>query len=384
MTSRALLYLSNGNVPSRWAHTIQIMKMSEALAELVPDFELVIGESLRDRLAPRIDLWEWYGVRRPFGVRKLTLWLWRASPLFERVNDPRFAWAAPRYAARVRPALVWTRSFPIASACARRGLPLLLERHTATPDKWRPSLTRIAASPSLRGVITLSDSLCETLAREGVPSARLGAFPSGATPAPRIDRAEARRALGIGAQERVAIYTGRLSVDKGLPVLLEAAALLPDVRFVVLGGDDAEVARWRAGASANVEWHGFVPNARVPLWLAASDVGLFTNSARDPLATATSPLKLQEYVAADLPIVAAAIPAVARWLRDGENAFLFTPDDGRALATAIARALGDPRAAAGAATRARGESVTWLERARRILDRFAPELLAPRREDSRR
>ena len=43
-----LLYLSNGNVPSRWAHTVQILKMSEALASLVPGFELVIAESLRD------------------------------------------------------------------------------------------------------------------------------------------------------------------------------------------------------------------------------------------------------------------------------------------------------------------------------------------------
>jgi hypothetical protein len=37
-----LLYVSNGNIPSRWAHTVQVMKMSEALVSLVPAFRLLI------------------------------------------------------------------------------------------------------------------------------------------------------------------------------------------------------------------------------------------------------------------------------------------------------------------------------------------------------
>ncbi len=380
---RSLLYLSNGNVPSRWAHTVQIVKMSEALAELVPDFELVIAESLRDRVLPRIDLWDWYGVRRPFHVKRLPLWLWRSSPIFERVNEPRFSWVAPRYAARARPSLVWTRSYPIAAACLERGLPLLFERHTATASRWLPLVKRVASAPSLCGVVTLSRELCETLSKEGFPAEKLGAFPSAATPPERIGRAAARRALGIGADERVAVYSGRLSVDKGLPVLLGAARRLPHVRFVVLGGSAVEVAQWRGRAGSNVDLRGFVPNARIAEWLAAADVGLSTNSARDPLASGTSPLKIHEYVAAGLPVVASAIPAVARWLRDGETAFLFAPDDDAGLAEAIGRSLADPRGAGELAARASasGESVTWRERARRILARFAPELLsAPDRE----
>jgi glycosyltransferase involved in cell wall biosynthesis len=377
-SARSLLYLSNGNIPSRWAHTLQTMKMCEALAALVPQFELAICESLRDRIAPRVDLCEWYGIQRPFRVKRLPLWLWRRSPIFERVREARFSFAAPRYAERARPALVWTRSFPIADACARRGLPLLFERHSATPDKWRPQLARIASAPSLRGVVTLSESLCRVLEKEGVPARKLGAFPSAAAPQPLTDRDAARRELGIASSEAIALYTGRLSADKGLPTLLAAAARLPKVRFVVLGGSEADVAHWREGASANVELRGFVPNARIPEWLAAANVGLLTNSARDPLATATSPLKLHEYIAAGLPVVASAIPSVADWLRDAENAFLFAPDDGAALARAIERALADPSAAAAIAARAKASSGsgTWLERAEGILARFAPELLA--------
>jgi glycosyltransferase involved in cell wall biosynthesis len=373
-----LLYLSNGNIPSRWAHTVQIMRMSEALAQLVPGFELVIAESLQDRLAPRLDLWDWYGVEQRFPVRRLPLWLWRRSPLFESVNVTRFSLVAPRVAARAGPALVWTRSFPIADACLRRALPVLFERHTETPAKWKRQLARIASAPSLRGVVTLSESSCALLAAEGIPREKLAAFPSAVPLLPTRDRGAARRELGFADAERIALYAGRLSEHKGLPTLLAAARLLPRVRFVVLGGDAADVARWRARGGTNVELRGFVASSRIPLFLAAADVGLFTSSASDPLARAASPLKVYEYVGAGLPVVASAIPAVQGWLHDGENAFLFAPDDAGDLARAISRALADPGLAARVAARARAanEGNTWPDRARGILARVAPELLA--------
>ncbi|HEU4431523.1 MAG TPA: glycosyltransferase family 4 protein [Myxococcota bacterium] len=377
-----LLYLSNGNIPSRWAHTVQTLKMSEALAELTPRFELVIGASLRDRLSPRVDLWRWYGIERPFPVTPLPLWLWRRSAVFTSVRERRFSWAAPRYAARARPALVWTRSYPIAAACLARGLSVIFERHSASPPKWERLIRTIGSAPSLRAFIANSEALRAAHVAAGIPDAKLAAFANGVAPAllaaQRGDTRAARRALGLPEHARVALYAGSLSAEKGLPTLLAAAAQLPDVRFLVLGGSDADVVRWKREAGANVELRGFVPNAQLASWFAAADVGLFPNSARDPLATSTSPLKVLEYVAAGLPVVATAIPAVTSWLRDRETAFLAPPDDPAAFAAAIARALREPQAAAACAARAREENVrfTWRDRAQQILARFAPELIA--------
>jgi glycosyltransferase involved in cell wall biosynthesis len=384
MPEPRLLYLSNGNIPSRWAHTVQTLKTCEALAELVPAAELVIAESLRDRIAPRFDLWQWYGISRPFPVTRLPLWLWRRSPLFESVRERRFSWIAPRYAARARAALVWTRSYPIADACAARGIPLIFERHSPSPEMWAPRLRRLGAAPALRGFVTNAESLRAAHVEAGIPDAKLAAFANGVAPqllaVQRGDAAAARRSLGLATGDRIALYAGSLSEEKGLATLLAAARALPNVRFEVLGGSEADVARWRERASGNVSLRGFVANAQLASWFAAADVGLFPNSARDPIASSTSPLKVLEYVAASLPVVASAIPAVTHWLRDGETAFLCAPDDGAALAAAILRALSDPATAAAGATRARAEAApfTWRERTRRILVRFAPELLAAR------
>jgi glycosyltransferase involved in cell wall biosynthesis len=158
--------------------------------------------------------------------------------------------------------------------------------------------------------------------------------------------------------------------------LLDAAARAPAVRFVVLGGSPAEVARWRALAGANVDFRGFVPNGALPAWFAAADVGVFPHSTADSLARSTSPLKLFDYAAAGLPVVASAIPALDGWVREGDNAFVCRPDDPGDLAAGVARALAQPDEAAARAARARAAigSFTWRERALEILQRFAPEL----------
>jgi glycosyltransferase involved in cell wall biosynthesis len=264
MSARRVLYLSNGNIPSRWAHTVQTMRTCEALAQLVPDSELVIAESLRDRLAPRVDLWRWYGLAPSFRVTKLPLWLWRRSPVFEGVRERRFSWAAPRYAARARAALVWTRSYPIASACLARGLPVIFERHSPSPAKWERALRRMGAAPSLRAFVANSEALRAQHVAAGVPDAKIAAFPNGVAPEllarARGDSAAARRALGLAPSGQVALYAGSLSAEKGLATLLAAAKELPRVRFVVLGGGPDEIARWSRAASANVSFLGFVPS----------------------------------------------------------------------------------------------------------------------------
>ncbi len=378
--SVSVLYVSNGNIPSRWAHTIQTMKMCESLAELVPRFRLLIAESLAERALRRVDLWHWYGIERPFAVERLPLWLWRRAPHFESVAERRFSVAAPWRAARLRPALVWTRSYAIADRCLARGLPVLFERHSPSGDSWRPLLARMGASPHLRGFVTNSEALVDAHRGAGIPAAKLAAVRNAAEPrlasASRADRGTAREALGLPKEGALALYAGSLSPGKGIATLVDAAALAPALRFVVLGGSAAEVAYWRARAGANVDFPGFVANRELATWFAAADVAVFPHSGADPLAHSTSPLKVLDYATARVPIVAAAIPAISGWLRDGDNAFLCRADDPADLALALSRALADPEEAAARAARARASigSFTWRERAAQILERFAPEL----------
>jgi glycosyltransferase involved in cell wall biosynthesis len=83
-----------------------------------------------------------------------------------------------------------------------------------------------------------------------------------------------------------------------------------------------------------------------------------------------SPLKLFEYMAAGLPIVASGIGQVREILRDNETGLLVTPGDAAALTATLARVARDPdlRTRLGAAARAAVvRDRTWAAVVARVL-----------------
>jgi len=100
--------------------------------------------------------------------------------------------------------------------------------------------------------------------------------------------------------------------------------------------------------------------------LFAADALVLPNSAKAKISSHyTSPLKLFEYMASRRPIVASDLPSLREVLRDGENAVLVKPDNPRALAEGIERALSDAELAARIGRQAREdvEQYTWEKRA---------------------
>jgi glycosyltransferase involved in cell wall biosynthesis len=377
-----LVYVSNGNIPSRWAHTFQTMKMAEAIARQAKDFRLLMATDFYDLLWPRFDLWSWYGIRRRFRITRLPLWWRRESPEFRRVSVGRFVKVARVYLQVRRPRVVVTRSTAIAERCARLAIPFIFETHSDPKGSELSSFREIFASDCLRGTVTISEVLRERYVELGMPDDRAVVEPSGVD-AWRVgsfgERRETRRRLGLPEGQALVVYSGQLFEEKGISTLLVAADSLPQVTFVFVGGWPEDVARCaaRAEGKQNVRFLGFVAQDQVPLYQSSADVCVLPNTAGDPSAQWTSPLKLFEYMASGRAIVASAIPAVRRYLRDGHNSLLFEADNAGALTDAIRRALAD-RGLADRISRQALEDVrayTWDQRAKRILTRFAPELL---------
>jgi glycosyltransferase involved in cell wall biosynthesis len=112
---------------------------------------------------------------------------------------------------------------------------------------------------------------------------------------------------------------------------------------------------------------GAVPHDQVPALLASAHIGLAPYSADAP--GYFSPLKLFEYLAAGLAVVAADIPGI-RDVVGADCAKLIPPGDADMLAQAVATLTrdGPERARLGGAARALAEEHTWDRRALRILD----------------
>lgn len=189
------------------------------------------------------------------------------------------------------------------------------------------------------------------------------------------DRMAARQSLGLAPDARMAVYTGHLYGWKGVETLALAAAHLQDIEVYFVGGTSEDVAQFKEkhGAVRNIHIVGQVPHTQVPLWLAAADVVVLPNTAKEELsAHYTSPMKLFEYMASGRPIVASRIPSIAEVLPE-DAAFFVPPDNPTALAQAINEVLSDPVEAAERASRAHAVVLeyAWDRRVERLVQRFS-------------
>lgn len=382
-----LLYISNGNIPSRWAHTVQTMKMCEAFAQRVPKFALLIPGDFRgwltDTRHANQELFRWYGILNPFPLRRLPM-AWRLAPGdLARSNSQPFARRASWYVKLTHPRLVITRSHESANFALDDRIPTIFETHDGPGHpKTMRYIRKFADHPSLVGIVTTSPLLKEAFCTEGIAPERVVVSANAINLAQFAhvddDREAARLALGLGVADHLVLYTGSLQDYKGIGTVIEAARRLPKVRFLLVGGDADAVQGWadRANGLNNIRFLPFVPNSELLRYLSAADVCLVPNSGTDRTARWTFSLKLYEYLGARRPVVASAIPSLMSILSDEKNALLVPPDDADALARAIERLLDDTALAERLS--ANGYELvaqqTWDRRATQILEQLAPGL----------
>ena len=189
----------------------------------------------------------------------------------------------------------------------------------------------------------------------------------------RPDRTRARAELGLPVSARLACFTGSLRPWHGLDTAIEAIATLPhDVHLVIAGDGPVRVELNRRahdlGLDGRVHWLGQVAHREIPVVLAACEVALAPYPALQEFAF--SPLKLYEYLAAGIPVVASAIGQIPQALDGGRWGTLTAPGDSGALAAGIAGVLRDPVAAQVRAELAREYAMVehgWTNRAQQVL-----------------
>ena len=382
-------YLINARMPTPRAHGVQTVRMCEAFARQGLDVDLVHPWRVQGGLRGQ-DPAAYYRVNdsiRFVALRHpdfLPLAAWRPNGVMDRalryVDSRLFAARAARFARGRAYDLVFTRNWLEADACSRLGLRTVFEAH-AVPKKegQRQTVLRLTQRENLELTVAISEGVAREMRDLGVSATRLLVAPDAVdSDAYRglPDRDEARRLLGLPVDRPVAVYTGSLFRWKGVETMMAAAKLLPEVTFLVVGAGDVDQEAFvrKQAARGNVVYAGHVPPGDVPLYQRAADVALLPNSATERIGSHyTSPLKLFEYMAAGLPIVASDVPALREHLADGKTSLLVPPDRPEALAAAVSRLVSDQelRRSLAAAGTSYVQKFTWDARAEAILERLA-------------
>lgn len=376
-----MIYISQGNIPSKYAHTFQAMKMAEGFARQVDTLTLLTARGLMDRQGSVIDIAAWYGLNTHFRIVRLPVYRRHLAKAIVRGSTyERFDWTAAFYARLKSPELVFTRSPLAGYLCARLNLNTIIETHME-PDVPKFAYTILACRKrSFSGVVTISEELKQIYQQAGIPGNKIFVWPT----AVNImafenlpDMTSLRQDLGLPQDVFIATYCGHLYQDRGIEEILHSAAKLPHVIFLLVGGWKEDVARYKAATRHlhNIRFMGFVPNQDIPKYLVASNVLVMPYSMKCSTVSWMSPAKLFEYMASYRPIIAADLAALRKHLKNEQNALLVRPDDPDELARAIERIRLNPNLATQLAHAAYNDvqPYTWDNRAKAILTHFSHE-----------
>ncbi|MGD8395650.1 MAG: glycosyltransferase family 4 protein [Candidatus Eiseniibacteriota bacterium] len=240
---------------------------------------------------------------------------------------------------------------------AARHLPHLLEFNTPLEERrehhgfplYRVGRARLRRQLELADqVVCVSSVLRDYLVERGAAPERLHVEPNAVDPTrfaldPGV-RPAVRRRLGIGDEEVALGFVGRFGFWHGMvPLvesLIEVARRAPRARVVLIGDGQLMPAVRRTLAGCDVvdrfRLTGNLAWADVPSHLAALDIGIMASSN-----WYGSPLKLFEYAAAGLCVVAPRVAPVAEIMEHGTDGLLVPPGERQALTAALLELVGD-------------------------------------------
>ncbi|GAA1389611.1 glycosyltransferase family 4 protein [Luteococcus peritonei] len=315
-----------------WDNRI-LNKECRALAEAGLDVHLVISAD-EDRTSHGVQV---HAIRRRGRVARL-------------FGSQAESWRALR---RLRPAVLHVHDpelIPLAAAWQRTsGCRFVYDAH-------EDLVKQIATKPYLRGrkgalargaarrLLRLADARCDAVVAvvpeiaEAFSTTRRGA-PRPVLVVRNLPWSSDFRCADVAANPRLAVYTGDVSVERGVDKMLDAIRHVPGARLLVAGR--ALVPEQRLRAAEQVDYLGLVPPAELPGIIARARVGLIFLE-RLPNYEGSLPTKVFEYMASGIPFLATDFDYWQQLFGGVEAGVFVDTDDPEAVRAALTSLLDDP------------------------------------------
>ena len=368
-----MVYLANIRMPTDMAHGVQIMRMCEAFALAGLDVELIVPRRFNQI---KTDPFAYYNVKKNFKIKKLfcvDLLIFQLGRFGFLAQTFSFLLAARIYLWFKRPEILYVRS-EFAGTLFRN---YILEIHTLPEEArvihkntWRRAKKMVALTSFIKTDLVKSGLSEQSIivAPDGV---NLSQFDIG------IERSAARKKLNLPLDKKIVLYSGSFCFNdwfnwKGVDLAVKAAeSFNQDFLFVLVGGEDREVeAMEQKYPIKNLKLVSHQEQKTIPYYLKAADILLLPNKKGSSNSEKhTSPLKLFEYMASGVPIIASDLPSLREILNDG-NCLFFTPNDADDLAKKIKFLFSQSNLAKKISRQARLEvnQYTWEKRVGAIIN----------------
>jgi glycosyltransferase involved in cell wall biosynthesis len=139
--------------------------------------------------------------------------------------------------------------------------------------------------------------------------------------------------MGTAPRENFFLFAGRLSIEKGVYILLEAFKNLPDKKLRVVGeGPEKDILKSIYSSADNIEFLGLRNNAEILDLMKKSLALVFPSIWYEGL-----PFVMLEAFSTGTPILSSNLGAMASLVIDGFNGLFFSPSDVGELQSAVMR-----------------------------------------------
>jgi glycosyltransferase involved in cell wall biosynthesis len=177
----------------------------------------------------------------------------------------------------------------------------------------------------------------------------------------------------------IAGYFGHLYSGRGIEIIEEISSRHPEILFLIFGGNKEQIeALQKKKVSVNFRIMGFLEPRIVLRAMGMMDILLMPyqrqvsiGSVKQDTALWMSPMKMFEYMATGVPIVASRLPVLNEVMCEGENCLMAEPDNPTEWSICMRRLSEDPVLCRNLANRAYQdyrERYNWLKRAQRMLE----------------
>jgi teichuronic acid biosynthesis glycosyltransferase TuaC len=151
-----------------------------------------------------------------------------------------------------------------------------------------------------------------------------------------LNKAKCRKNLKLPQNVRIIGTAGALTDSRGIKILFDAFNIIqnkyPDLHLAVAGPRDIDIPH-----NKRIHDLGILPFEKVPIFLNALDVGIVCN-LESAFGNYCFPQKTREFMACDVPLIAAKVGSVKELFRDHPE-WLYEPGDEKSLATTLERRL---------------------------------------------
>ena len=267
--------ITSENIPSQWAHSINLMKHAQGFHNLKYEVEVLVIQGLFEKIYQRkiknvhdfYDISEsisfhtfldnpFYFFKKIKYVKSIFHRFIKIFPILERIYVPERNLS--NFIKKSKFDLTYARSFQAAYYNILNKNPTILETHSANAKQPKfQNLIKLKENPYFKGIVTIHNDLKNNFIKEGIVPEKvlvledavdLEKFDSLSEPKKKI-----RETLNFPKEKKIILYAGSLKEGRGIDTIINTAGILnkEDFSFYFIGGNKNEIIKWKSFLKKN-------------------------------------------------------------------------------------------------------------------------------------